>query len=256
MSVVALGSLKASPGVTSAVLALGHVWPRSRPIILADCDPAGGDLSQRLGLPADGGILAYAADGSSLFHEYALRPFLAPAGELSVLAGHPSGTQSRNLLGLVSDSLPVALAASGADVLVDCGRLSPCSPALPVARAADRLLLVVRPVAEELRRLEHDAIECTGRTPELLLVGRSGPRTGRYSPREVSDALGLPVLGVLEDDRIGAAALVAGATGTAVGRWSLDRRPLVRSARAVARSLVAGEVEPSVGLPANEGGLG
>src|SRR6201990_669347 len=52
MALIAIASDKGAPGVTTAALALAAVWPR--PVLLAECDPAGGDLVYRL--PAgDGG---------------------------------------------------------------------------------------------------------------------------------------------------------------------------------------------------------
>src|SRR5258708_11342673 len=54
MALIAIAADKGAPGVTTTALALAAVWPR--PVLLAECDPAGGDLVYRL--PA--------ADGSRL----------------------------------------------------------------------------------------------------------------------------------------------------------------------------------------------
>src|SRR3982074_1468642 len=51
MALIAIASDKGAPGVTTAALALAAVWPR--PVLLAECDPAGGDLVYRF--PAVGG---------------------------------------------------------------------------------------------------------------------------------------------------------------------------------------------------------
>src|SRR5438876_11522565 len=51
MALIAIASDKGAPGVTTAALALAAVWPR--PVLLAECDPAGGDLVYRF--PALGG---------------------------------------------------------------------------------------------------------------------------------------------------------------------------------------------------------
>ena len=42
---IALASVKGSPGVTSAALALAAVWPN--PVVLVEADPSGGDLTYR-----------------------------------------------------------------------------------------------------------------------------------------------------------------------------------------------------------------
>src|SRR2546429_3663151 len=51
MALVAIASDKGAPGVTTASVVLAAVWPR--PVLLAECDPAGGDLLYRF-LAADG----------------------------------------------------------------------------------------------------------------------------------------------------------------------------------------------------------
>ena len=54
MGLVVLAADKGAPGVTTAAVALAAVWPR--PVLLAECDQAGGDLVYRL--PAEeGGML-------------------------------------------------------------------------------------------------------------------------------------------------------------------------------------------------------
>src|SRR3954466_96920 len=42
---IALASVKGSPGVTSTALAIAAVWPR--PVVLLEADPTGGDLGYR-----------------------------------------------------------------------------------------------------------------------------------------------------------------------------------------------------------------
>ena len=46
MALIAVAADKGAPGVTTTALALAAVWPR--PVLLAECDPAGGDLVYRL----------------------------------------------------------------------------------------------------------------------------------------------------------------------------------------------------------------
>ena len=57
MSLVALVSAKGSPGVTTTALALAGTWPENRRVLLAELDPAGGDLAPRFGLHADPGVV-------------------------------------------------------------------------------------------------------------------------------------------------------------------------------------------------------
>ena len=53
MALIALAADKGAPGVTTAAVALGAVWPR--PALVAECDPAGGDLVYRLPAAASSG---------------------------------------------------------------------------------------------------------------------------------------------------------------------------------------------------------
>ena len=50
MPLIALASVKGSPGVTTTCLVLAAAWPGQRRLII-EADPAGGDLGPWLGLP-------------------------------------------------------------------------------------------------------------------------------------------------------------------------------------------------------------
>src|SRR5215217_7772269 len=62
---IAIASMKGSPGATSTSLALAAMWPR--PVVLVEADPSGGDLAYRCkaaygGLPyTDRSVLTLAA---------------------------------------------------------------------------------------------------------------------------------------------------------------------------------------------------
>src|ERR1700734_826069 len=45
MALIVIAADKGAPGVTTTALALAAVWPR--PVLLAECDPSGGDLVYR-----------------------------------------------------------------------------------------------------------------------------------------------------------------------------------------------------------------
>ena len=113
-------------------------------------------------------------------------------------------------------------------MLVDAGRLPATPLAAPLLEGADRLLLVVRPRVEELTALAHRLPHLTGLgpPPQLLLVGDRP-----YGPTEVTDTLGVPVLGVLAHDADAADALAAASSRR------LGRSPLLRSAAGVVDQL-------------------
>lgn len=148
MGTVVLFSAKGAPGVTTTAMLVAALWPR--PALLADCDPAGGDVGLRLPAP-DGAPLDLNTGVLSLLP--LARRGLEPAALLEhsqqVLGG------GEVIVGLTGPEQAVAagatwttIARAFADldshqVIVDAGRLDPTSPVLPVARAADLVACVV-----------------------------------------------------------------------------------------------------------------
>ena len=244
MTVVALAGAKGSPGVTTAALALGAVWPRR--VLLVECDPAGGDLSSRFLLNPTPGLLSLGS---------AARRQLAPAdlwehrqvlpGGLEVLLG-PVTAEQGAALGHLWAEFPKALASLGADVLADCGRLQPGSPIQPLLRRADRVLLLARPTREGVAQLDNrlHTLSELGVRPLVVLLGERP-----YRPAEVAAALAdrpgpdVEVLGALAADGR-AAAQLRGDGGRARG---LGRSLLIRSARMLVERLGLG---PAIPLPA------
>ena len=125
MSVVTLASIKGSPGVTTAALALAAAWPAGRKVLLVEADPFGGDLAARHGSTITGGLPSlFAAARRSLAPDAVWDHVDHLPGGLPVLFGL-SGVQ-----GAIANekAWPVVAAALGgldADVVVDAGRLLP-----------------------------------------------------------------------------------------------------------------------------------
>ena len=63
MGYIAFASAKGSPGVTTAVAALAATWPADRELVVAEVDPAGGDLVVRFDLATEPGLVSLAAAG-------------------------------------------------------------------------------------------------------------------------------------------------------------------------------------------------
>lgn len=232
MSVLVVGSLKASPGATTAMLALAAVWPPARPLLLVEADPDGGVLAARFGLSADPGLATLASvlrrdAGPDQLRRHAQT---LPGGT-PLIVGPVSPDQARVSLAGCATRLGTTLAELKADVIVDCGRLVGGSPVAPLLSAADTLLVVARPRLEELQYLVY-------RLPALrevvnvgvLLIGETP-----YGPAEVERALGPESAWVarLADDPRAAAAL----NGVAGGLRHLAASALVRSAREVVAQL-------------------
>lgn len=240
MAVLAFGSVKASPGVTTTVLALAAVWPEERPLLIVDADPDGGDLAARTGLGVEPGMASLAAAGRrSLDHADIERHTQTLPGGIPVLVGNPDPEQASRELDLVSQRLAEVLPHESPDVFVDCGRLRGSSPATPLARRACATLIVCRPRVDELQhvRAQLGRLADQGMRAAVLLVGERP-----YSADEVETALGCEVVGAIADDAATAAALAGRGGRTSVVARSL----LMRSARSLAERLVASAVpEPA-----------
>ncbi len=237
MSMVALGSVKGAPGVTTATVALAGVWPG--PAVIAECDPSGGDIAARFGLAPVPGLLSLASQARHQVRAESLRGHLQrlPPGDVPVLLGVQTFEQAV-ALGNVWTLLPRALADLGVDVLVDCGRLQPNAPTEQLVNAADVTVLVAQPTVEEIAHLEWrlEVLERSGRQAAVVLAGEAPYDRRAVASRLAADGLQAPVLGVLADDPQ-AASQLCGRPGRRRSS-ALARSYLVRSARELADRLV------------------
>jgi hypothetical protein len=260
MAYVAFASAKASPGVTTTITALAATWPPDRDLVVADVDPAGGDLGVRFDLASEPGLVTLAAAGrrqldraTFVGHTQPL-PFAGRPGAdgdaegavRSVLVGPVAADQAGAALAALRGGLPGVLSSLGTDVLVDGGRLDPGSAAHDVITEADLVVVVARPVVAEVHHL---AARLSGLRPKALSLLLIGDRP--YSVAEVADAVGAHPLGTLPVDDRAAAALTVGRSD---GARILRRSRLLRDARAVAEGLAGWlpplPVRPPVAPPA------
>lgn len=221
---VGLCSVKGAPGVTTTALALAATWPTGDPLVV-EADPSGGDLSTRFGLATTPGMVSLAAaarrkaDPSVLAEHSQTLP-----GGVRVVVGPVASEQACAALGvLAKQGSQVLRSVSDGDadspVMMDVGRLDSTSPALPVVRDTDALLVLARPRADELAHVATllGAFPTWTRTPGLVLVGKG------YSSSEVERELRVPVLDTLPDDRRGAGALAGESVGRDPSRSALGR---------------------------------
>ena len=230
---IAVCSLKSSPGVTTLATAIGARWPGQETPIVVEVDPAGGDLMARFRLPDTPGLVTLAAAargrGSRDPDLLAQHSQLLPGG-LRVVLGPVGAEQARAALSVLAAgaSSPFRRAADqpGTTVIADCGRVDPDSLALPIIRTADAMLLVARPHDDELAHiaLKLHAAQRWSRKPCFVLVGDG------YPTNEVSQALSVPVMGRIPLDPQGAAVLC----GQGNGRPGPARSALGRAAARIA----------------------
>ncbi|KQY56060.1 hypothetical protein ASD11_16450 [Aeromicrobium sp. Root495] len=244
MGLVAFASAKGSPGVTTASLLVGALWPR--PTIVVECDPSGGDVALRMpgddGQPLDPqrGLLSLVAAGRK-----SLYPGLVPAhaqrlvGGQEVVAGVSSPEQSAGIgqwaqLGELFAELP------GSDVMADLGRIGAGTPQNALLTHAAALVMVVDTVPsnvihlrERLRRVKDQTGGPVGVPVHVAVVAE--PKRAR-AVREVAEALEraeLQLAGVhhLAHDVPGAGFFLGQVSGNP------DRTHLVRSARPIVQEL-------------------
>lgn len=228
---LAVCSLKGSPGVTTLATALGACWPAVEQPILVETDPAGGDLMTRFRLDDAPSLVTLAVKSRhgaepELLAQHAQR---LPGG-LRVVTGPAGAEQARSALSVLASG-PSSLLRRAADqpstvVIADCGRVDPDSPALPIIRNADVMVLVARPHDAELAHvaIKLREVQCWSRRPGFVLVGDG------YATREVSRVLGIPVMGCVPRDDKGAAVLC----GQRNTRHSPARSRLGRAAARIA----------------------
>jgi hypothetical protein len=178
MALIAIAADKGAPGVTTASIALGAVWPR--PVLLAECDPAGADLVYRFPA-ADGGRLDPRRGLLSL--AVAARRGLQPHqvwehsqklhGGLDILAGVSGAEQGVGLDLLWGPVGRVLAGVPQADVIADCGRLGLDSPIYDLLTHASTVVLLSRATLGEVVRLRDRVNALTG---ALQRRGRSSVR--------------------------------------------------------------------------------
>lgn len=235
MALVALANAKGSPGVTTASMVIGALWPRQ--VLLAECDPAGGDVAIRMTGPqgsvlnAERGLVSLAAAGrKGLGEEVILAHSQQLDGGLDVLLGVRAPEQIGGMGGLWQ---PLGMALNqmqSTDVLADCGRIGPNSPQLPVIQAARLVVMVctatgssVAHLRERLASLAHHVDAHLG----VLLIADPKRRDAVKQVWSVLDQMSVPVQHRwhLAHDPAGAAFF----DGRGQGR--LDRTALIRTAR-------------------------
>ncbi len=248
MALIAVAADKGAPGVTTTALALAAVWPR--PVLLAECDPAGGDLVYRLPA-ADGGRLDQRRGLLSL--AVAARRGLQPHqawehtqklnGGLDILTGVTNAEQGAGLNLLWGPVGRVLAASPQADVIADCGRLGVDGPLYDLLAEAALVVLVTRASLGEVVRLRDrsaavaTAVHKRGRTVAAVeVVVIADHKHLRAAIAEIAQALEpasarAGVAGGLADDPRGAELLR--------GEWGgkLDKSLLIRTARGIAGHL-------------------
>jgi len=204
MGLIVLGSIAGSPGVTRLAVGLAAGWPEpARERVLVEADADGGRLGALLGVGVEPGLmeLAMAARTSGLTATALLQRGSARVGEWSVIPAPASSEQTASALSHAAGALANTIATDRAERvwIVDAGRLSVRSPALPFARLADQVLLVTSGSFPELQLVAHraDALRATGCAVAVVVVEPTS-----WSAAEIAEFVGAEVLTVVPYVRV------------------------------------------------------
>ena len=245
MTVISVCSAKGAPGVTTISCAVAAVWPVDRGVVIAECDPSGGDLAARFGLSAKRGMTSLVLDArhSDSLVPLQMRDHLQTLpGGLELLAGAIGAGASRTVDSQLGECLHRLLeqreggSASQGDFVLDCGRIQPGAAGQVAALAAsDHVLVVVRPTVEAVASTRWIAERLSrGRTHGASAAGLLVVGEGPVTASQAASALELELLAVIPEDRIGAAAL----RGDAIRSGRLARSALVSRARTLVMDLL------------------
>ncbi len=249
MALIAVAADKGAPGVTTASVALAAVWPR--PVLLAECDPAGGDIVYRLP-GADGtrldprrGLLSLAVAARRGLEPYQVWEHAQKLhGGLDVLAGVTNAEQGAGLEALWNMVGGLLSRIPQADVIADCGRIGRDGPFYDLLAEAEAVVLITRASVAEVVRLRDRA---TALANGLQRRGRPGARVGvvviadhktfRTALAEVRQVIGD---GRSPASVIGGLAYEPKSASQLRGQWGgkLDKSLLIRTAREVAGNLL------------------
>ncbi len=231
MTLVCFGSVKGSPGVTLTSLLTAAVWPvrEGRQKLLLEADPAGGSLAVRYQMPTRPGLLSLAAaTGNSLSRDGIWEHAQALPGGLPAVVAPPSPDQASVAMRSVGADMGDWLSAAPIDVIADIGRISPSAPTARFMSSADAVLVVARPTADQLQPAAHRMSTLS----DQMHVGWVLVGDEPYSPHDVVEAFGFPVVSVLPDDERAATRVVGGADPA-----KLKRSPLIKEVGRFAESL-------------------
>jgi hypothetical protein len=198
MSIIAIGSAKASPGVTSLSVGLGLSWEATtgRPAVLVEADSDGGVLAARFGLALTPSLVELSGTAR---HELTINRLQSNsqllAGQLPTLVAPSCGETAALVLSPMVGRLADGLSRfDEVDAVVDVGRIRSDSPSAELIKRCNLLVLVARPRFDHLVPLAHLARRLISlEIPAALVCVGDRP----YSPTEMAKASQLDLLGVM-----------------------------------------------------------
>ncbi len=241
MTLLTVGSVAGSPGATRLAIGLAAAWPEpDRRRVLLEADPDGGRLGAELGVGVEPGLMAVALAARSyhLSADEAFEQGAASVADWFVVPAPPSAEQAHSVLAHAGSTLARILEGDrgGAVWVVDAGRLSTRSPALPLATAADHVLLVTAGSFPALQLVPHrvDALRAAGCPVSVVVIEPTA-----WPVAEIADFVGSDVAAVLPVAK-GRSADVAAMSGSGWRGWWRHVDELTSYLAATARAIEVG----------------
>lgn len=198
---IVVTSGKGAPGATTVAISLAALSGRSARTALLDADLRGGDAGAYLGLdPRQGLATLLSADRSDLTGDLPLQE----TAEMHVLVGIERPELARHISGGGLLAVVRALGDRFERVVVDAGSTDSGSVTTELLRSADRVLLVTQANLVALWRAQLAVTwlrEAGVEADRLALVTNRREGREHYDGDEVASALGVPVAGVVREDR-------------------------------------------------------
>lgn len=228
---------------TTALFLAGSITPDRR-VLLAECDPSGGDLAAWAQLPLSPGWSSAVLARDHTFEGLVQHAQLLPSGIATLVAPARPVAAATTVAAAATRFGQVVAAAPDAITVADCGRIG-MSPSPWVAHAALTLLVVRQnraAAAPNVALLDRalEALDLLGGTARKVGVVLVGDRP--YPAGEIEQVLGTPLFAALPEDPHGAT--------IALGGWTLARRAQrtgLGRAGAVLATRVTAVVAPAAG---------
>jgi MinD-like ATPase involved in chromosome partitioning or flagellar assembly len=201
MALIAFAGLHGAPGVTTLGLAVAHhLDALGRNALFVEADPDGGTIAARHGVSINPGLTELAGAARVGLPSSDILQFAQPLPSgLKVIGSSPMADRVHAALRTSGTHLAEAFhhLAATQDVVVDLGRLRPIDPTQALAGAADCLVYVARPLAEELVPLMN---RLAGTPTEHVIIALVGEHP--YAATEVAQATGVrTIVSIPEDHR-------------------------------------------------------
>jgi len=210
VTVVALCSLKQSPGTTTLALALTAALSQRHPgVTMVEADPAGGDLAATIGFRSDPGLVTLAAEArrAEAWLDIVGHSVLLASGG-SLLAGPDDAGQAAAAIAHLGARMVPALRTAANHSVVDCGRWAPGAPTGQILSGCDQVIVGLHPTVSGVSHLLAAMTVLGPMVDGRISLALAGSHP--YGAAEVSAATGLAVEVVVPDDGRGLQALLDG----------------------------------------------